>query len=141
MNAALEMPVSLRTMLLSLLALAMMIAASCSYGAAPQQGQTEISGEWWTPGYRARVRIERGRQVLFDLRRSPRGDWRDGHAFNPDDGNTYAAALRRLDADRIVVEGCLLFLCREQVWLRVAPGTCAPLQWQTSRHPLFEGPN
>ncbi len=103
-------------------------------------------GEWWTPGFRGRVAIERcggslcgrvvwtwdprtvavGREVLKDLRPDGRGGFNGGRAFNPDDGNDYAASLRMLDPDRLIVEGCLAFLCREQVWLRVGSPPVLP---------------
>jgi uncharacterized protein (DUF2147 family) len=67
-----------------------------------------------------------GRVVLRDLRSDGNGGWSRGRAFNPDDGNDYAASLKLLDPDRLVVEGCLAFLCREQVWLRVGSPPVVP---------------
>ena len=154
MNAVLDTAFTPRALLLPLLALLLSVFASCSSGAQPAARNAEIFGEWWTSGFRARVRIERcaddalcgrivwswdpriaqaGQEVISGMRRDGEGAWSGGRAFNPDDGNTYAATLRRLDADRIVIEGCLLLLCREQVWFRVRERACTPLQSMGSR--------
>lgn len=123
-----------------LLALLLGLLTGCAWGAEPP------IGEWWTPGFRARVAIascesalcgrvvwvwdprgaELGQEVLLSMQRDTRGGWNGGRAFNPDDGQTYAASMRLLDVDHLVVEGCLLFFCREQVWLRVGATAVTP---------------
>ncbi len=117
------------------------VAADDGSGAIPPGpgAVSTIQGEWWTPGFRSRVNIRDcaglvcadivwlwdprvapiGQQVLYDLRADPDQVWRGGRAFNPADGKTYKASARLLDADRLIIEGCVLFLCQEQVWLRV----------------------
>lgn len=116
--------------------------AGCAHATEPP---TAI-GEWWTPGFRGRVAVTPcgaalcgrvvwswdprgvtlGQEVLSAFAPDARGGWSGGRAFNPDDGHTYAASLRLLDADHLLVEGCLLFLCREQVWLRVGATAVTP---------------
>ena len=41
-----------------------------------------------------------------------------GAIYNPEDGQTYKASMRLKTANILLVEGCLLFICREQVWRR-----------------------
>lgn len=44
------------------------------------------------------------------------GQWEDGKIRDPEAGRTYDAKMRR-EGDTLSVEGCVLFICREQVWL------------------------
>lgn len=98
-----------------------------------------VLGQWWTPGFSSRVVITRcadglcghiawawnpqrvpvGTQVLSGFNAVENKRWSNGTAFNPADGNTYRAVLSMVDDARLVVTGCLLVFCREQVWLRV----------------------
>ncbi len=41
-----------------------------------------------------------------------------GNIYNPEDGQTYKATMRLKSANTLLVEGCVLFICREQVWRR-----------------------
>ncbi len=41
-----------------------------------------------------------------------------GDIYNPEDGHTYKATMRLKSANTLVVAGCVLFICREQVWRR-----------------------
>jgi len=45
--------------------------------------------------------------------------WRRGKIYNPSDGKTYGSSLKRLDADRLQVKGCVGPICKKQVWTRV----------------------
>ena len=96
-------------------------------------------GQWWTPGFGARTRVDRcghslcariawlwdgrdatlGKLVLSELTPDPSGGFTDGKAFNPEDGQAYSASAKLLSAHRLLITGCILFICREQVWLRV----------------------
>lgn len=51
--------------------------------------------------------------------RSP-DHWTGGRIYNPEDGRTYDASMRLEGADTLMVEGCVLFFCRKQVWRRAA---------------------
>ena len=41
-----------------------------------------------------------------------------GNIYNPEDGQTYKATMRLKGPNTLLVEGCVLFICREQVWRR-----------------------
>ena len=43
--------------------------------------------------------------------------WRRGRILDPEANRTYRANLRRV-GDTLEVEGCVAFICREQVWVR-----------------------
>ncbi|MEQ8348997.1 MAG: sterol desaturase family protein [Sneathiellaceae bacterium] len=106
-----------------------------------------ILGEWVTPGHAARVALAPctadparlcgrivwlweatdaagrpsdllGRQVLSDFRPAGAGRYAGGRAQDPEDGQSYDAQLRLRSVEELEVEGCLLFLCRTQVWRR-----------------------
>lgn len=54
-----------------------------------------------------------------------------GNIYNPEDGQTYKATMRLKGPNTLLVEGCVLFICREQVWrrfdsLRVPPVAVLP---------------
>jgi uncharacterized protein (DUF2147 family) len=44
--------------------------------------------------------------------------WGGGTIYDPESGRTYKSKLRVLGPDRLQVDGCVLFLCRSQVWTR-----------------------
>ena len=123
-------------------------------GAALAQPQDSIVGEWWTPGFNARVRIERcgdavcgrivwlwdetpkgiadksplvGRQVIGRMQTAEPGVWRGGRLYNPEDGRDYKGSLTLTAADRLVVDGCVLFVCQTQIWRRADPSRCPPV--------------
>ena len=41
-----------------------------------------------------------------------------GSIYNPEDGQTYKATLQLKTANTVIVNGCVLFICREQIWRR-----------------------
>jgi uncharacterized protein (DUF2147 family) len=68
------------------------------------------------PALRSRPLI--GMEMLTGLRPAASGEWSGGHIYNPEDGNTYGASFRIRDATTLDVRGCVLFICRSQVWRR-----------------------
>lgn len=126
-------------------------------GAVPAvqaQGTPSVAGEWWTPGFNARVRIEPcgdavcgriawlwdetpkeiadknplvGRQVIERMQAAEPGFWRGGRLYNPEDGRDYKGSLHLQSPNRLVVDGCVLFICRTQVWRRADPSRCPPV--------------
>ena len=46
------------------------------------------------------------------------GVWRGGRLYNPEDGRDYKGSLALPAADRLVVDGCMLVFCQNQVWRR-----------------------
>ena len=59
-----------------------------------------------------------GIELLSGFRMATPGRWSDGTIYNPEDGRTYKASLRIDSADEMTVEGCVLFICRKQLWRR-----------------------
>ena len=53
------------------------------------------------------------------MARTANGGW-EGRIYNPEDGQTYRATLRRPGADTLTIEGCVLFICQKQVWRSAA---------------------
>ena len=60
-----------------------------------------------------------GLSILSGLARAANGGW-EGRIYNPEDGQTYRATLRRVGADTLTIEGCVLFICQKQVWRSAA---------------------
>ena len=59
-----------------------------------------------------------GTRIVWGFERD--GDrWRGGRILDPEANRTYRANLRRV-GDTLEVEGCVAFICREQVWVRAA---------------------
>ena len=53
------------------------------------------------------------------------GEWDDGKIRDPEADRTYDAKMRR-QGEALSVEGCVLFICREQVWLPAPQPDVAP---------------
>jgi uncharacterized protein (DUF2147 family) len=45
------------------------------------------------------------------------GRWEDGTILDPEAGREYRSNMQRIGED-LQVEGCVLFVCREQTWVR-----------------------
>ena len=43
-----------------------------------------------------------------------------GWIYNPEDGQTYRATVKRRGADTLVVEGCVRIACSKQVWRKAS---------------------
>jgi uncharacterized protein (DUF2147 family) len=113
-----------------------------------------ITGEWWTPGFNARVRIEPcgdavcgrivwlwddmpkgivdkasliGRTVIDRMVAAEGNQWRGGRLYNPEDGRDYKGSLQLQSPTRLVVDGCVLFICQTQVWRRADVERCPPV--------------
>lgn len=105
-------------------------------------------GEWWTPGLKARVRVAAcgkdlcgtvswllpggilpageepppellGRRVFVVSPDPARPGRFRGRIDNPEDGNRYEGDVQPHGKDWLEVRGCLLFICRRQLWLRL----------------------
>jgi uncharacterized protein (DUF2147 family) len=63
-----------------------------------------------------------GIELLSGFRRAPDGVWKHGRIYNPEDGRTYNAQLRRSGNGMLEVKGCALSIfCRTQHWTQVDP--------------------
>ena len=60
-----------------------------------------------------------GLEILHGFSRGD-GQWAGGTIYNGDDGRTYSATLRPIDADHLKVRGCIIWpLCKSQTWTRI----------------------
>jgi uncharacterized protein (DUF2147 family) len=133
-------------------ALLLLVLASGASAAAPM---SDLLGEWWTPGFNARVRIEAcgdntvcgriswlwdelprgiadksplmGKAVIERMRAVEPGHWSGGRLYNPEEGRDYKGTLQLRTASTLVVSGCVLFVCQTQVWRRSDPTRCPPV--------------
>ena len=127
----------------------------------------DLSGDWATQGYSARVRIAPctlsptllcgeitwlwdptdakgepltdarnsmvalrdkpliGLQLLKGFRQATATNWIDGTIYDPESGRTYRSTLTQRTPDLLEVSGCVLFVCRTQLWRRAAT-LCPP---------------
>ncbi len=131
----------------------MLLALAGSAASAAPPG-LEANGEWWTPGFHARVRIDAcgdnsvcgrivwlwdekpqgiadktplvGKLVIDQMKPSEPGLWAGGRLYNPEDGREYKGSLQLRAGSTLVVSGCVLFICQTQVWRRADPARCPP---------------
>ncbi len=119
-----------------------------------------VFDDWWTPGFNARIRVERcgdklcgtivwtwdeqpqnivdtqpliGRQIILDMRQEGATRWSGGRIYNPEDGRNYEASMTLASPNTLRVEGCVLFLCKTQLWRRVEPALCPPVSARDGR--------
>lgn len=133
-------------------AMALTLAAS-GVGATPTA--PDAQGDWWTPGFNARVRIEAcgdnaicgrivwlwddkpegiadkaplvGKLVIDQMKLAQPGQWAGGRLYNPEDGHDYKGSVQVRTGSTLVVSGCVLFVCQTQVWRRADPSRCPPV--------------
>jgi uncharacterized protein (DUF2147 family) len=129
----------------------LLLLATASASAQPGGA---LIGDWWTPGFGARVRIEPcgdavcgrivwawdetpsdiadksplvGRRVIDGMRADGSGRWHGGRMYNPEDGRDYKGHLHLQSPTRLSVEGCVLFICKQQIWRRADMERCPPV--------------
>jgi uncharacterized protein (DUF2147 family) len=66
-----------------------------------------------------RTRPLLGLAILSGLKLRTDGAW-SGQIYNPEDGQTYRSVLRHVGADTLDVEGCVLMLCKKQIWRKAS---------------------
>ena len=129
------------------------LALACGAAGAAPLGHDAL-GEWWTPGFNARVRIEAcgndalcgrivwacddtpqgiadkaplvGKLVIEQMKPAQPGQWSGGRLYNPEDGRDYKGSLQLRSSSTLVVSGCVLFVCQTQLWRRADPARCPP---------------
>ena len=81
---------------------------------------------WASPQARAEARGAGlpdliGTQLLRGYRRNASGNW-EGTVFVPDMGRTFSSHIRQTSPATLTITGCVVgsFLCKSQVWHRVA---------------------
>lgn len=132
-----------------------LITLLCSMTAlSAAQAQGGLAGEWWTPGFNARVHIEPcgdavcgrivwlwdetpkeiadksplvGKVIIDRMRAAESGRWTGGRLYYPEDGRDYKGSHHLQSPTRLVVDGCVLSVCRTQVWRRADPSRCPPV--------------
>jgi hypothetical protein len=62
------------------------------------------------------------------MRAEDAGRWNGGRLYNPEDGRDYKGSLHLQSPTRLVIEGCALFICKQQIWRRVDAGRCPPVE-------------
>jgi uncharacterized protein (DUF2147 family) len=60
-----------------------------------------------------------GLKILSGFRADREG-WRGGKAYDPKTGRSYRSTLALDGARRLVVTGCILFICRSMIWQRLS---------------------
>jgi uncharacterized protein (DUF2147 family) len=110
----------------------------------------DIFGEWWTPGFNARVLIYHcgekacgnitwaweetppgiaekkplvGQAIFSGLAREEDDIW-EGRIYNPEDGRSYSSNVALLTSLTLEVNGCVMMFCKRQVWRRFDPLQC-----------------
>jgi uncharacterized protein (DUF2147 family) len=71
------------------------------------------------PDRRLRNRPIVGLKVLSGFRAAGES-WRGGKAYDPKTGRSYRSTLALDGARRLVVTGCILFICRSMIWQRLS---------------------
>jgi uncharacterized protein (DUF2147 family) len=87
------------------------------WDAVDERGRPRLDVENVDGSLRARPLL--GLPILSGLVPRGGGGW-SGQIYNPEDGKTYNATLRRAGPDSLMVEGCVLFICQKQVWRRAS---------------------
>jgi uncharacterized protein (DUF2147 family) len=83
------------------------------WDAVDERGRPRLDAQNADTTLRARPLL--GLVILSGLTADPAGGWQ-GRIYNPEDGQTYRATVKRRGADTLIVEGCVLVVCRQQVW-------------------------
>ncbi|MFP4519164.1 MAG: DUF2147 domain-containing protein [Oceanicaulis sp.] len=75
------------------------------------------------PDAELRGRPLRGVRVLDRFERGEGGEWTPGVLYDPEEGrNISRGYVKLVGEDRLEVRGCVAFICRTQVWLRLEDG-------------------
>ena len=67
-----------------------------------------------------------GLSILRNFKGDRSNHWSDGTIYDPESGRTYKSTLTLRDSTTLEVNGCVLFVCRTQIWRR-AESVC-PVQ-------------
>ena len=57
-----------------------------------------------------------GLAIVTGMRPAGAGKWSDGQIYDPTVGKSYNSNMKLGQPGELVVEGCILFLCRGQTW-------------------------
>lgn len=87
------------------------------WDATDDKGRPQLDSQNADAGLRTRPLL--GLTILSNLALRSGGGW-EGRIYNPEDGQSYRAAIIRRGADSLVVEGCVLFVCQKQIWRKAS---------------------
>ena len=85
--------------------------------AVDEKGRPRLDAQNADASLRSRPMV--GLSILSGLAPAAGGGWA-GRIYNPEDGQTYNATVRRTGPDALLVEGCVLIVCRKQVWRKAS---------------------
>lgn len=60
-----------------------------------------------------------GVPIIWDFKRSKKG-WKSGKIYNPEDGKTFTARIKRQEKNHLQVKGFLGVICITNIWTRVS---------------------
>jgi len=83
----------------------------------PHKADTLLDARNKNKDLRSRALI--GVPIIWDFERSKKG-WKSGKIYNPEDGKTFSARVKRQDIDHLQVKGCLGVICITNIWTRVS---------------------
>jgi uncharacterized protein (DUF2147 family) len=82
----------------------------------PTTGQPRRDGKNENAAFRDRPLV--GLLLMANLTQDSPTAW-SGALYNPQDGRTYRGSLKRLDANRLELSGCVLaIICKSETWTR-----------------------
>jgi uncharacterized protein (DUF2147 family) len=87
------------------------------WDALDERGRPRLDAQNSDTSLRTRPMV--GLTILSGFKADAAGGWQ-GRIYNPEDGQTYRATVKRRGADTLVVEGCVLIACSKQVWRKAS---------------------
>ncbi len=63
-----------------------------------------------------------GLPLMAGFKPGGEGAWEGGTIYDPESGRAYRSSLSLAGPDELLVEGCVLFVCRTQTWRRYEGG-------------------
>ncbi|MCC6006838.1 MAG: DUF2147 domain-containing protein [Rhodobacteraceae bacterium] len=71
------------------------------------------------PGAENRGYAHLGKPIIWGMEPRGAGNWRGGRVWAPDQDRTYNARMEMQGPNALSVSGCVLGICRAQVWQRL----------------------
>ena len=59
-----------------------------------------------------------GTIMIWDMRPDKENKWKKGQIYDASKGEIYKAKMELKDINTLSVSGCLLFICKKQIWTR-----------------------
>ncbi len=87
------------------------------WDAVDEKGRPRLDAQNADAALRTRPLV--GLHILSGLTPAAGSGWA-ARIYNPEDGQTYRATVRRQGPDALLIEGCVLFICQKQVWRKAS---------------------